>query len=135
MVRAPIGLARISPRRLDADTARLRHDLGTSHGPVRDELVRRLLDNYALPRVRSGVARDAAEVATLAETLGYPLVVKVVSRDVPHRSDVGGVRLGINDAVELHAAMARIEANLERSSWGGDRRLSSGKRSWWTASR
>ena len=106
---------RISPRRLDADTARLRHDLGTSHGPVRDELVRRLLDNYALPRVRSGVARDAAEVATLAETLGYPLVVKVVSRDVPHRSDVGGVQLGINDAAELHAAMARIEANVRAS--------------------
>jgi acetate---CoA ligase (ADP-forming) len=103
---------RISPRRLDADTVRLRHDLGASHGPVRDELVRRLLDNYALPRVRSGVARDAAEAATLAETLGYPLVVKVASRDVPHRSDVGGVQLGISDVADLRAAITRIEANV-----------------------
>jgi acetyltransferase len=103
---------RISPRRSDADTTRPRHDLGASRGPVRDELVRRLLDSYALPRVRSGVARDAAEAATLAETLGYPLVVKVVSRDVPHRSDVGGVQLGISDAANLRAAVARIEANV-----------------------
>jgi acetyltransferase len=39
-------------------------------------------------------------------------VVKVASRDVPHRSDVGGVQLGISNAAELHAAMARIEANV-----------------------
>jgi acyl-CoA synthetase (NDP forming) len=103
---------RVSPRRFDADTTRLRHDLNASRGLLRDELVRRLLDSYALPRVRSGVARDAAEAATLAETLGYPLVVKVVSRDVPHRSDVGGVQLGISDPAELRAAMARIEANV-----------------------
>jgi acetyltransferase len=38
--------------------------------------------------------------------------VKVASRDVPHRSDVGGVQLGISDAAELRAAMARIEANV-----------------------
>jgi acetyltransferase len=105
-------LRRISPRRLDVDTARLRHDLGVSRGPVREELVRRLLDSYTLPRVRSNVARDAAEAVTLAATLGYPLVVKVASRGVPHRSDVGGVQLGISNAAELHAAMARIEANV-----------------------
>ncbi len=103
---------RISARQLDADKARLRDDLRTSRGPVRGELVQRLLHSYALPRVRSGVARTAAQAATLADTLGYPLVVKVVSRDVPHRSDIGAVQLGIGNAAALRAAIERIESNL-----------------------
>ena len=45
-------------------------------------------------------------------TIGYPLVVKVVSRDVPHRSDVGGVQLGITDAAGLRQAIAEIERNV-----------------------
>ncbi len=79
---------------------------------MRGELVQRLLDTYALPRVRSGVARSSKEAATLAETLGYPLVVKVVSRDVPHRSDVGAVQLGIRDAADLREAILRIQTNV-----------------------
>jgi acyl-CoA synthetase (NDP forming) len=103
---------RMSGRQQCANKDLLRNDLSASRGPVRGELVRRLLDTYALPQVRSGVARTAAEAATLAATLGYPLVAKVVSRDVPHRSDVGAVQLGIRDAADLREAIARIEANI-----------------------
>jgi acetyltransferase len=103
---------RMSGRQQCANKDLLRNDLRASRGPVRGELVRRLLDTYALPQVRSGVARTAAEAATLAATLGYPLVAKVVSRDVPHRSDVGAVQLGIRDAADLREAIARIEANI-----------------------
>jgi acetate---CoA ligase (ADP-forming) len=48
----------------------------------------------------------------LAPSVGYPMVVKVVSRDVPHRSDVGAVQLGIADAVGLQAALELIERNV-----------------------
>jgi acyl-CoA synthetase (NDP forming) len=103
---------RIGGRRLDGDKAKLRQDLQASIGPVSDELVRRLLEIYALPLVRSGVARGTTEAMAMADGLGYPLVVKVVSSDVPHRSDVGGVEMGIGNAVELQQAIDRIESNL-----------------------
>jgi len=111
-MRRPDG-RRISGRQLDADTARLRDDLRVATGPVSGDLTQRLLNSYAIPQVRSGMARNAPDAATLAESLGYPLVAKVVSRDVPHRSDVGAVQLGIRDAADLHAAIARIAANVQ----------------------
>jgi acyl-CoA synthetase (NDP forming) len=110
---------RISGRQLGAERDLLRNDLRASRGPVRGELVQRLLDTYALTQVRLGVARTSEEAATLAETLGYPLVVKVVSRDVPHRSDVGAVQLGIRDAADLRKAIARIEANVAGATIDG----------------
>src|SRR5262249_13509678 len=44
--------------------------------------------------------------------IGYPMVVKVVSGGVPHRSDVGAVQLGIRDETGLEAAVALIEKNV-----------------------
>ena len=109
---------RIAGRRLGGDKAKLRRDLQATNGPVSGGLVRRLLETYALPQVRSGVARGATEATAMAEGLGYPLVVKVVSSDVPHRSDVGGVQLGIGNAVELQQAIDRIESNLRANRPG-----------------
>ena len=60
---------------------------------------------------RSGVARDADDAAAVAATLAGPLVVKVVSPDILHKSDVGGVRLGLAgpDAVRIAVdEMARL---------------------------
>ncbi len=54
-----------------------------------------LLSAFGIPTVDSFVARDAAEAARFAERLGGPAVVKIVSRDITHKSDVGGVRLNL----------------------------------------
>ena len=47
-----------------------------------------------------------------AARIGYPMVVKVMSADVPHRSDVGAVQLGIKNEAGLRAAVALIERNV-----------------------
>ena len=57
-------------------------------------------------------AGQSREAVTLAGRIGYPMVVKVVSADVPHRSDVGAVQLGIKDEAGLRAAVALIEKNV-----------------------
>ncbi|MCB1740451.1 MAG: acetate--CoA ligase family protein, partial [Gammaproteobacteria bacterium] len=56
---------------------------------------------------------DGLSVAKLAErldTLTGPYVLKVVSADILHKSDVGGVRLNLADADEVHAAIAQMRA-------------------------
>ena len=109
------------PRRLSARTPAcnreiLREKLRTVSGPVPGDLTAELLAAYALPTVRSVVAPSIEEAIERAELVGYPLVVKVVSRDVPHRSDIGAVQLGIRDATALREAIATIARNVSRAA-------------------
>lgn len=62
-----------------------------------------LLEAYGIPtaQVRRATRADAAQVAS---GLGYPLVMKVASDDIVHKSDVGGVRVNIRDQAELLGA-------------------------------
>ena len=57
-----------------------------------------LFASYGIPTVEACIARSAAEAAAVASELGFPVVMKVVSPDIDHKSDVGGVTLGIDDA-------------------------------------
>jgi len=68
----------------------------------------RLLCEYHIPYPEHGVARSADEAVRLAESLGYPVVLKVVSADVVHKSDAGGVVVGIQEAKEVRSAYERI---------------------------
>ncbi len=70
-----------------------------------------LLQAYAIPVARS-VSVAASEVAVVgaAREIGYPVVLKIVSPDIVHKSDVGGIELNLRDAAELrHAARAMLE--------------------------
>lgn len=105
--------AQSSPGRpLTAEQARLKTEIATQTGPLPAGIANRLLAAYGIPLVKSAVAGSAAEALGLAPSVGYPMVVKVVSRDVPHRSDVGAVQLGIADETGLIAALALIERNV-----------------------
>ncbi|MFT4504810.1 acetate--CoA ligase family protein [Caballeronia sp. 15711] len=58
------------------------------------------------------IAIDVSNGGSLPDNLPYPLAVKVLSADVPHKTDVGGVELGIRDADQLAAAIEKIRANV-----------------------
>ncbi len=64
-----------------------------------------------LPLPRSGVARNLEEAVKLAETIGYPVVMKIVSKDIVHKSDAGGVALDLDDRAEFLAAYEAIMHN------------------------
>lgn len=100
---------RIAGRKLSAEKAKLREEIAAVSGPLPADLTRRLLDTYKIPVVGSGVAKSADDAVKLAEKLGFPLVAKVLSPDVPHRSDIGAVKLGIKDAAALRQAVTAIE--------------------------
>jgi acetate---CoA ligase (ADP-forming) subunit beta len=64
----------------------------------------RLLSAAGVPVPRFAWAETAAEAQTAADRIGYPVAAKVVSAQILHKSEVGGVRPGIADATELSRA-------------------------------
>lgn len=77
---------------------------------------KRLLAAYGIPVVPTlRTAPGADEAASAAREIGYPVALKIVSPDIPHKSDVGGVALGLADEAALRrAADAMIDAITRR---------------------
>jgi acyl-CoA synthetase (NDP forming) len=73
-----------------------------------------LLAAYGIPCVPTRFADDADDAVAAAAALGYPVVLKIESRDVAHKTDVGGVRVGCADAAAVRAAYADILASVGR---------------------
>lgn len=71
-----------------------------------------LLSAYRIPTVPTRIARDEEEAVAIAESLGFPVVLKIFSRSVTHKSDVGGVQLNLLDAVAVREAFRKIAANV-----------------------
>ena len=117
---ATLGQARAmhaapAPHVAHPDRATLRAAVAEHTGPLPPALVRRLLGAYGIPFVRAAEVPDATAALAAAETIGYPLVLKIASPDIAHRSDVGGVALGITDPGALVAAIARMSANVAQA--------------------
>jgi acetyltransferase len=79
---------------------------------------KRILKAYGMPAVEPQIAAKPEEVERIAATLlaarpGTALVVKIVSPDISHKSDVGGVRLDISSAAEAAAVAASMQARIE----------------------
>ena len=98
-----------------AADAELKRAVEQARGTLKPELSFRLLRAYGIPLVKSIVVKDEAEALARAAEVGFPMVVKVASADVQHRSDVGGVLLGIGDAEALARAVRAIAANVGRA--------------------
>ena len=71
-----------------------------------------IIEAYGIPTIGSTVATSADEAVHAAEAAGYPVVLKVVSPQVIHKLDVGGVRLGIGDAAAVRSAYDDILARV-----------------------
>ncbi|MFN3232551.1 MAG: GNAT family N-acetyltransferase [Alphaproteobacteria bacterium] len=71
-----------------------------------------LLDAYHIPIVVTRIAQDAEEAVALAEEIGFPVVVKILSREISHKSDVGGVALNLKSGNEVREAVETIQARV-----------------------
>jgi acetyl coenzyme A synthetase (ADP forming)-like protein len=76
--------------------------------------VRQVLAALALPLPRGGFCRTADEAALLASQVGFPVAVKLASRQIVHKTDVGGVRLNLQDENAVRQAFAEIQNQLDR---------------------
>ena len=67
-----------------------------------------VLNAFHIPTVRNGIARSANEALVVAESIGFPVAMKVLSTDITHKSDAGGVRLNINSAHEVRSVYRQL---------------------------
>jgi acyl-CoA synthetase (NDP forming) len=81
-------------------------------GIVPELEAKRLLAEYGIHAPVERLVASPEEAASAAAAIGFPVVVKVQSPDVPHRSDVGGVRTGRRDAGEVRAAAEGVLASV-----------------------
>ena len=66
---------------------------------------KRICSAYDIPLPRDGMAASADKAAALAKRLGFPVVMKIVSEDILHKTDAGGVGLDVEDPQNrTHAA-------------------------------
>ncbi len=69
---------------------------------------KRLLAAYGIPVVETDIATDADQAVQLAETMGYPVVLKLLSATITHKTDVGGVKLNLATAATVRQAYLEI---------------------------
>ncbi|OEU67145.1 MAG: acyl-CoA synthetase [Desulfovibrio sp. S3730MH75] len=102
----------------DRDLDAAREVIDDAFKAGRSELVefqaRDIVTAYGLPTPESDLARSGDEAVILAERLGFPVVLKIASPDISHKSDVNGVWLDLNSAEEVRDAFWQITARAQR---------------------
>jgi acetyl coenzyme A synthetase (ADP forming)-like protein len=80
-----------------------------------------LCDAYGIKVPQEGVAGSAEEAAILASGMGFPVVMKIVSPDILHKTEAGGVIVGVKSADDARAAYDKIVGNAK--AYNGDARI------------
>ena len=73
-----------------------------------------VLAAFRIPVSRSVLARSPNEAMLIAQQLGFPVAMKVESQDIPHKSEIGGVRLNLSNAQAVRSAYNDIIADVSR---------------------
>jgi len=73
-----------------------------------------ILSAYNIPTVSCRLARTPEEAVKIAEEIGYPVVVKVSSPEILHKTDVGGVKLNLNSPSEVADAFEEVVSNARK---------------------
>ncbi|MFX1675095.1 acetate--CoA ligase family protein [Paraburkholderia sp. A2WS-5] len=71
------------------------------------------LASAGLPVPKGGLARSFDEALRIADEIGYPVVLKAQSSELPHKSDVGGVVVGLADATALRTGWDKLHASVK----------------------
>ena len=74
---------------------------------------KQLLSSYGIPTVDTRVARTEAEAVKAADAIGYPVVLKIHSETITHKTDVGGVQLNLADAKAVRGAYNAIAESVK----------------------
>jgi acetyltransferase len=104
--------------RFDVDDDAVRKLLDSARAEDRMEIgdaeARSILTAYGFTIPRSEVATDADQAVRLADQFGYPVVLKIASPDILHKTDVGGVRVGLQSATDVRDAFDLIVYRAQR---------------------
>src|SRR5215472_11302323 len=100
------------------DKAAVRKLLDKIKAEKRDSLTapegKLVCDAYGITVPREGLAGSAREAANLAAKMGFPVVLKIVSPDILHKTEAGGVVVGVKSAADAEKAYDAIMANAKK---------------------
>lgn len=77
---------------------------------------KKLLAAYGIPTVETHVARSEAEAVAIAEKIGYPVVLKLYSETITHKTDVGGVQLNLRTDAAVRGAWESISQAVKQKA-------------------
>ncbi|MES3630203.1 MAG: acetate--CoA ligase family protein, partial [Longimonas sp.] len=80
---------------------------------------KKLLEAYNIPTVDTRIAEDEASAVEAAESIGYPVVVKLHSTTITHKTDVGGVKLNLHSAEAVRNAFQQIKDGVPADGFDG----------------
>src|ERR1700716_3066111 len=87
----------------------------SARGAALDEVAsKKVLKAYGIPVSKEEIAQTSADAVKIAKTIGFPVVAKVVSADILHKSDIGGVVLNLNSAAEVKKAFNDIATRVKK---------------------
>jgi acyl-CoA synthetase (NDP forming) len=73
-----------------------------------------LCDAYGIPTPKQGLATTAAEATKLASRFGFPVVLKIVSQDILHKTEAGGVIVGLQNSADVRRAFDQLVKSAKR---------------------
>ncbi len=105
---------------LDAGSRRLANNIietARSQGRVllNEFESKNILSHYGIPTVETQIARTEDAAVACAHDLGYPVVLKVFSETITHKTDVGGVKLNLEDEPSVRAAFQAIKSSVAKT--------------------
>jgi acetyl coenzyme A synthetase (ADP forming)-like protein len=86
-----------------------------SPGILPQEVAARILEAYGIATLPIELATSADHAAEIAERMGYPVALKVASQDIPHKSDIGGVLLNLEDRQAVLQGFSNITESAQRA--------------------
>ncbi|WP_460204986.1 bifunctional acetate--CoA ligase family protein/GNAT family N-acetyltransferase [Scytonema sp. NUACC21] len=94
---------------------RIIHNAQQEHRSLLTEFEsKQLLAAYGIPTVQTSIATSEEEAVAAADAIGYPVVVKLLSKRITHKTDVGGVKLNLSNAEEVRDAYRSIKISIEK---------------------
>ncbi len=114
LLEAPPPLAHREPPDIERARAMVAAALAEGRSVLGATESKELLAAFRIPVLRSVDVATAAEAVAAANAAGYPVVMKIRSADITHKSDVGGVHLGIPDAIAVRTAYEAMMAEVAR---------------------
>src|SRR3984893_13978960 len=101
-----------------ANKTEVRRILETGKGRGRTSLTapegKLVCDAYGIATPKEGVAKSAAEAAKMAAAMGFPVVLKIVSPEILHKTEAGGVLVGVKSAAEAQKGFSKIMASAKK---------------------
>jgi acetyltransferase len=108
------GDSRDATKRREKAEALIQHVRKTGRTLLTEYESKQILSAYDIPTVETHVARSADEAVKFAEKFGYPVVLKLHSETITHKTDVGGVQLNLRNAAAVRHAWKTIETSVAK---------------------